>query len=330
MPDIICLGEPVIDMVSTQPGISLVEVTSFEKAAGGAPLNVAAGCALLGADVGVICKLGDDGLGQFMRLTMDACGVDTSQMLSDPDHATQIAFVGVDPHGVPTFEFHIRQPAHEILSPGDLDADYIASAEIYHFGAITLAREPMRSATYAALQIAADNGALISLDPNYRPTMWPDEDSAIRVALEAVEQCDFVKVSKAELELLGGTDDLLRGCANLYSMGPELIAVTLGAEGCFFYHEAGSAHLPGFAVPVDETTGCGDAFVAGVLVGLLESDNDIAGLGYDELVDIFTYANAAAAITATGKGAIPSLPGREEVDEMLQRTGLRPEDTTDL
>ncbi len=317
MPDIICLGEPIVDMVCTQPGISLVEATSFEKAAGGAPLNVAAGCALLGADVGVICKVGADSLGRFMQMTMDACGVDTTQMLSDPDHPTQIAFVGVDPHGVPTFEFHVKHPAHETLCPADLNAQYIATSEIYHFGAITLAAEPMRSATYAALDIAADNGALISFDPNYRPSLWPDEDTAIDTALQAVNQCDFLKVSEEELKLLGGTDDVQKALASLYAMGPELIAVTLGHRGCIFHHAAGTAHLPAFNVPVDETTGCGDAFVAAVLVKLLEAEHDVANLSADQLVELFTYANAAAAITATGKGAIPSLPSREEVDELL-------------
>jgi fructokinase len=324
MPDIVCLGEALIDMVATVPGLNLVQSPSFNKAAGGAPTNVAAGCALLGGNAGLIAKVGQDSFGEYLRQTLWDAGVDLESFLVTPDYATQLAFVARDERGVPDFAFHVKIAADQALHPDDLDPAYIASGQIFHFGTITLIHEPARSATLHALEIAEDAGLLISLDPNLRAPLWPSLDMALDVMLEVVQRCDLLKVSEEEMRFLTGREDLESGIQALYELGPELVAVTRGPWGAAVYNGHEVLELPAYRVPAIDTTGCGDAFVAATLVHLVETSADIADLGREELEDIFSFASAAAAITATAEGAIPALPGREEVEELLTMGEWRP------
>jgi len=319
MPDIICLGEPIVDMVCPEPARDLAAASNFDKLAGGAPLNVAASAARLGASSGVVCKAGGDHFGDFMRLNLEACGVDTEHLLQDPDYATQLAFVAVDEQGVPDFSFHVKRSADMMLSSSELDWSYIDTAEIFHFGTITLINTPVRRATLDAVRWAAEQGIMISLDPNLRPALWPDLREAMRWFLQAIAKCDLLKVSAEEMEFVTGTRDLESGADTLWEMGPELVAITLGPEGAYAYNGHQGGHIPGFGVDVVDTVGCGDAFTAGVLVKLLESDADVAELDWLALKEIMMFANATAALTATGKGGIPAMPARQQVDEFLRR-----------
>ncbi len=317
MPDIICLGEPIVDMVCTQPANNLVVASNFDKLAGGAPLNVAAAAARLGASSGVICKAGGDHFGDFMRLNLKVCEVDTEHFLQDPEYATQLAFVAVDEQGIPDFSFHVKRSADMMLSSSELDWSYINTAEIFHFGTITLINTPVRKATLDAVQWAAEQGIMISLDPNLRPALWPNLKEAMRWFLEAIAKCDFLKVSAEEMEFVTGTGDMESGAGALWEMGPELVAITLGPDGAYAYNGHQGSHIPGFTVDMADTVGCGDAFTAAVLVKLLESDTDVTDLDWPTVKKIMTFANATAALTATGKGGIPAMPSRTQVDEFL-------------
>jgi len=321
MPAVICMGEALIDMVSLEKGVSLEHAPGFEKAAGGAPANVAAGVAILGTSAGFIGKVGDDFCGRFLRETLYDAGVDLSCFILDPAHRTQLAFVTVLPDGSPDFTFYVERSADMTLAPEELDEAYIAECDIFHFGSISLINEPMRSATLRAIEVATNAGALISYDPNLRPPLWPSLDVARREITAAIELCDVIKLSETELEFVTGTQDLAEGTREILARGPELVAVTLGPQGCYFDNGVSRGGVAGFEVPVEETTGCGDAFVAAMLVGLLEhfhEDREPPDLSEDQLVRLFLFANAAGALTATGKGAIPSLPPRDEVEELLR------------
>jgi fructokinase len=320
MPAVICLGEALIDMVSLEKGVDLIHAPGFEKAAGGAPANVAAGVAILGVPAGFIGKVGDDFCGRFLKETLYDAQVDLTNFILDPQHRTQLAFVTVLADGSPEFTFYIARSADMMLAPEELDASYIASAEVFHFGSITLINEPVRAATLKAVELATEAGALISYDPNLRPALWPDLETARREIVAAIDLCDVIKVSEVELEFITGTSQLAQGAASLLARGPELVAVTLGAQGCYFDNGRFQGHVPGFEVPVEETTGCGDAFVAAMLVRLLEhmrQGTEPGDLEEEQLRRLFYFANAAGALTATSKGAIPSLPVRREVEEFL-------------
>lgn len=323
MPNIVCLGEALVDMLSTAPGLSLVQTPEFHKAAGGAPTNVAAACAILGGSAGLIAQVGQDSFGEYLRQTLWDSGVDLTHFSVNKDYATQLAFVARDERGVPDFAFHVKQSADQMLTIDEFDDDYIATADIFHFGSITLINEPAKAATLHALEVALDEGLLVSLDPNLRPPLWKSLDQAYDEIHAVVAQCDFLKVSEQEMTFLTGHDDLELGLRALYELGPELVAVTLGPVGCAINSGGTLMHLPAYRVPVLDTTGCGDAFVAATLVQLSEEERDIADLEAADLERIFRFANATAALAATAEGAIPAMPGREEVYELLELGGLK-------
>ncbi|MGQ9730372.1 MAG: carbohydrate kinase family protein [Candidatus Zipacnadales bacterium] len=316
MPDIICLGEALIDMVAQNIG-DLAHATGFDKAPGGAPANVAAGVGILGGSVGFIGKVGDDPWGRCLEETLRNCNVDTACLMKTQEEFTRLAFVARQQDGSHDFLFHGKRGADELLAPEDLNQSYIESASLFHFGSITTIREPARLATYAAVKLAREAGLVISYDPNLRLALWEDERQALDQMILAMELVDVVKVNREELEFLTGIQDLERGAKALFDLGPELVLVTRGAEGCFFFHSNGMGGVPGHVVEVEDTVGCGDAFVAGILLMLQECERELADLTGEDLRAICGFANAAAAITATGSGAIPALPTREEVEELL-------------
>ncbi len=325
MPAIICLGEALIDMVSQGPG-DLAHAPGFEKAPGGAPANVAAGLGILGAEVGFIGKVGKDPWGDCLEETLRDCNVDASRLVRTEEEFTRLAFVWYTEDGQHGFMFHGKRAADELLTMEDLSEEYIAGSDIFHFGSITTIHEPARTATYDAVKIAGDHGCVISYDPNYRPTLWPDEKAALDAMTLAMELVDVVKVNEVELEFLTGETDIPVGAQKIYDLGPELVAVTLGGQGCYYHHSNAKGSVAGHAVEVVDTVGCGDAFVAGMLLSLYECERDISELTAEDLDSICVFANAAAAITATGKGAIPALPSRQEVDELLGRKSNRSDD----
>lgn len=329
MPDVICLGEALIDFIPLESGVSLMDVSGFKKAPGGAPANVAAGLAKLGNSSAFVGKVGDDAFGRFLERTFADAGVDVSRMLYDASARTGLAFVSLSAAGVPEFMFYRNPSADMLLTAEELDGEFIRSARAFHYGSITLISEPSKSATEAAIHHASEAGLLISYDPNLRRPLWPSEAHAKREMLGAMVHPHVVKLSEEELAFLSDTSDqsdlsdlserLLDAYPNL-----KLVAVTLGAEGCYFRTAKAEGAVPSFKVEVVDTTGAGDGFVAGMLSRLLDlvpGSEEIEALKAEDLHGVFRFANAVAGLTTTKRGAITALPSRPEVEEMLSRTG---------
>lgn len=320
MADIVCLGELLVDMLSQEMGVSLEQAYTFEKNAGGAPANVAVGCVGMGASAAMITEVGDDSFGRYLTSVLRDADVDTNGVIIDPDCATQLAFVAIDRMGIPDFAFHVKNPAHEQLAPEEINRQLIEEAMIFHFGSLSLIAEPARSATLEAIDIAAEAGLLISFDPNYRPTLWPDDDAAYDAIAETVELCDVLKVNENEMTLLTGTDEPYDGLRALWDMGPELVSVTLGPDGCAYTAGGSVDAIDGIEVQVVDTTGCGDAFVAATLVWLSRCEQDLSELTGKQLYDLYSHANAAGALAAIHKGAIPSMPTWSDIELLLSHS----------
>jgi fructokinase len=322
MPDTVCLGEALIDFVPLESGVSLIEAPSFKKAAGGAPANVAAGLAKLGLHSAFVGKVGSDPFGRFLEKTFGDAGVDVSRMIFDKQVKTGLAFVAHKPGGVPEFTFYRDPSADMLLEPSELDADFIARSRVFHYGSISMISDPGKSATRGAAKIALDAGAIISYDPNYRPSLWESPAQAKAGMIEGLEFAHVVKVSEEELTFLTGLDSLASGAAELLktAANASVVFVTRGPDGCFWATRNEQGSSPGFRVQPVDTTGAGDAFVAGTLFKLLEMDvtpRKMNELGASQLGPTCRFANAMGAIVATKLGAIQSMPTIAEVDNFL-------------
>lgn len=306
---IVSLGELLIDFVALESGVSVGEASGFEKKPGGAPANVAVAVAKLGHPSAFLGQVGDDPFGHYLDGVLRSEKVDTRGLRFSADTRTALAFVSLRADGERSFVFYRHPSADMVMRPEDVALDVIDGNDIFHFGSLTMIAEPGRSATLTAVNYARDYGLTISYDPNLRLALWKDEATAREGLLSGLPYAHIVKVSDEELEFLTGAHD----AAALWRDGMRLLVVTHGADGATIYTREQSVHIPGFRVNAVDTTGAGDGFVAGLLVGLLEHKMDMGALP-----EIGRFACAVGAITTTARGAIPALPTREQVEAFLQ------------
>ena len=310
MTDITAVGEILIDL--TQSGINSQGIPRFDANPGGAPANLAVAAARLGASTAFIGKVGRDRFGSLLRDTLAENGVDTSGLITDPESPTTLAVVALDGNGERSFSFYRNPSADVDLRAEDIPTEYLQNTRFLHFGSVSLTTDPSRSATLYAAETAKQHGALISYDPNYRPSLWPDEATAVEWMRKPLGLVDILKVSEEELPLLAGTEDQDRGSQVLADMGIRLVLVTLGARGAYYRFGSVTGHVPGVQVTVGDTNGAGDTFLGAVLAQLARFGG-LSSLNAEDLEQIVSAANKAAAITASRHGAIPAMPAYPEV-----------------
>lgn len=309
MKDIVAIGEVLIDL--TQVGVNEQKIPQFSANPGGAPANLAVAAARLGASTAFIGKVGSDGYGAYLRAVLEENHVDTTGMLADPKEHTTLAVVSVDETGERSFSFY-RDPSADVnLRAEEIPENLLKETRILHFGSVSLTAEPSRSATLYAARTARENGALVSYDPNYRASLWSDADTAAEQMKAALPLCDILKISDEELPLLSGTTDPEAGSAILAAKGIRLIFVTLGADGAFFRLGDQTGSVPGIKVNVGDTNGAGDTFFGAALSRLVRED--LNTLTPERLTEITAFANKAASITTSRRGAIPAMPTLSEV-----------------
>jgi fructokinase len=306
VPEVISLGELLIDMVAAARDVALFDAPAFEPKPGGAPANVAVGVQRLGRPSAFVGKIGADAFGRGLRRVLDAEGVETRGLIDDPAYFTTLAFVALSDKGNPDFQFF--KGAHIHLTPDDLDRGLIRAAKVLHFGSVSLTDDPARGATLEAARLARDAGLIISYDINWRPALWPSGDAEIAIA--PMSNADLLKLNEAELKLVTGQADPDAGLGALGSKFPNasLIVLTLGEKGCMYRfggRNYGQRIPPIPPEQVVDATGAGDAFMSAILAGLPPSLSDLTP---DYLATLTRRACRAGAITTTRKGAIPALP----------------------
>ncbi|ACL70743.1 PfkB family carbohydrate kinase [Halothermothrix orenii] len=320
MPEVITMGEALIDFVPRQVNCALHEVSDFHRAAGGAPANVAVGVARLGVSAGFMGKVGDDAFGYFLKKTLEDNKVNTSQMVLTEEAMTTLAFVSLRGDGERDFAFYRKPGADMLYRVEEVDFDYLEGSHIFHFGSISLITDPSKTTTLKLIKQARSKGVTVSFDPNIRPPLWGSLEEAVKQINQVIPEADILKINEEELKVLTGLNDLkeesiLKACQEFYQKGPELIIVTLGGEGCFYYSSAGYGMVEGFKTKAIDTTGAGDSFVAAVLSSLVKADlTNLQGLSTKKLEEILTFANKVASIVVTRNGGIPSLPFIDEVE----------------
>jgi fructokinase len=290
------LGDAVVDLLPDGEGRLL-------QCPGGAPANVAVGIARLGGQSAFIGRVGDDPFGRFMSKTLADERVDVKHMRLDPAHRTSTVVVDLDDHGERSFTFMVRPSADLFLEPADLPT--FSAGEWLHVCSIALSAEPSRSATFEAMAAIRKAGGYVSFDPNIRPDLWPDENALRRCLEQALQNADVVKLSVEELAFLTGDVPVSVGLDTLMARCPaRLVLVTQGKEGVIAWHDGTVKHYPATPVECVDTTGAGDAFVAGLLYGLAAGQ---------DLTPVIALAQRCGALATTAKGAMTALPWQHDL-----------------
>ena len=313
--DVIALGELLIDF--TMNGQSEQGNHLFEACPGGAPCNVLAMLNKLGKKTAFIGKVGNDQFGTLLRKTLNEVGIDTSNLFTDDEVNTTLAFVHTLADGDREFSFYRNPGADMMLKEDEIDEDFFSQAKIFHFGTLSMTQDEVRAATKKAVKSAKQSGALISFDPNLREPLW----SSLELAKEQMEygfsQCDILKISDNEIQFVSGKEDYDEGIKYLQDKYQiPLILLTMGKEGSRAYYKGMRVERSGFSVKTIETTGAGDTFGGSVLNYILE--HDFYNLTEEDLGELLSFANAGAALITTKRGALRVMPEKEEIEALLE------------
>lgn len=313
--DVVALGELLIDFAMA--GQSEQGNHVFEACPGGAPCNVLAMLNKLGKKTAFIGKVGNDQFGKELKQTIESIGIESSGLLLDDDVRTTLAFIHTFPDGDRDFSFYRNPGADMMLTENDVNYDMIRDTKVFHLGTLSMTDEPVRSATKKALKVAKEAGCLISFDPNLRPPLWKSLDTAKEMMEYGFGYCDILKISDNEIQFVSGKEDYDEGIQYLQEKyNIPLIFLTLGKDGSRAYYKGMRVEKSGFTVDTIETTGAGDTFCGSVIGGVL--DRGINNLTEKDLEQILMFANAAAAVITTKKGAIRSMPEVEEVYNLMK------------
>ena len=313
--DVIALGELLIDF--TMNGQSEQGNNMFEACPGGAPCNVLALLNKMGKKTAFIGKVGKDQFGTLLRETITEAGIDASHLVTDDQVNTTLAFVHTFPDGDREFSFYRNPGADMMLTEEEIDPAFIAQTKIFHFGTLSMTHDGVRTATKKAVKAAKDAGCLVSFDPNLRPPLWSSLDLAKEQMEYGFSVCDILKISDNEIQFVSGKEDYDEGIAYLQEKYDiPMILLTMGKDGSRAYYKGMRVERPGFSVKAIETTGAGDTFCGSTLNYIAE--HGFGDLTEDNLGELLTFANAAAALVTTKKGAIRAMPAREEVEALIR------------
>lgn len=313
--DVTALGELLIDF--TENGKSSQGNPLFEANPGGAPCNVLAMLAKLGHKTAFIGKVGNDFFGEQLRTAIKEAGIDDTGLCTDEKIHTTLAMVHTYPDGDRDFSFYRNPGADMMLNKAEIREDILKDTKIFHFGTLSMTHEGVREATKAAIHIAEEAGAVISFDPNLRPPLWESLDEAREQVLYGLGHCQILKISDNEIQWLTGEEDYTAGVnwiLERYQI--PLILVSMGKEGSrAYYNEMMVEVKPFLQENTIETTGAGDTFCGCVLHYVCE--HGINGLKEENLAEMLTFANAAASIITTRKGALRVMPEEKEIKLLI-------------
>lgn len=321
--DVAALGELLIDF--TENGTSGQGNPIYEANPGGAPCNVLSMLKKLGHNVAFIGKVGNDIFGRQLKTAVGNVGIDTTGLVTDDDVRTTLAFVETFVDGDRDFSFYRNPGADMMLNPDDVNEDVIRGARIFHMGTLSMTHEPVRSATCKAVAVAQSVQAMISFDPNIREPLWDDMEDAKEQTAFGLSVCDILKISDNEIQWFTGEQDFDAGIKKIQDeYNIPLILLSLGKVGSRAYLKNNvtdvKAEVPAFVrEDTVETTGAGDTFGGCCLHYVLENcheGTDINDVDWTEenLKEMLTFANKAASIITTRKGALAVMPTLEEIN----------------
>ena len=314
--DVTALGELLIDF--TENGNSEQGNPLMEANPGGAPCNMLAMIQKLGGTTAFIGKVGKDMFGRQLKTAVEAVGIDTRNLMEDEEVHTTLAFVHTFPDGDRDFSFYRNPGADMMLTKEEIQEDLIRNSKVFHFGTLSSTHEGVREATRYAIDVAKEAGCLISFDPNLRPPLWNTLEDARKEIEYGLSKADILKISDNEVEFLCGTSDYDEGAKMLIEKyNIPFVCVTLGKDGSRAYYKGMRVEVPGFVQKnTIETTGAGDTFCGCMLHYIIQ--HGLEDLTEENLKELLTFANAAASVITTRKGALAVMPSKEEVERLLR------------
>lgn len=315
--DVVALGELLIDF--TENGLSEQGNPLLEANPGGAPCNVLSMLQKLGDKTAFIGKVGNDGFGHLLTKAVQEQGIDTTGLVYDNDVHTTLALVLKKENGDRDFAFYRNPGADMNLKEEEVNESLIASSSIFHFGTLSLTDESVKMATQKAVKAAKENGLTITFDPNLREPLWRSLEEAHEQVAWGLQQADVVKISDNEITWFTGMDNYDEGIAFLQKEYPnlKLICLSMGGDGSKAVYRDIHVSYPAFLQEATiETTGAGDTFCACMIHTVLE--NGIDHLDEEKLKEMLKFANAAASLVTTKKGALRVMPTKEEVETFIE------------
>lgn len=311
MTDVYCIGEMLIDFI---PGS---EPASYIRKAGGAPANVAIAVVKNGLNASMCCKVGDDDFGRFLMDTLEQYHVKAAAPALCEQAVTTMAFVTLAEDGDRKFTFARKPGADTLLSEADVKEEDIRDCVIVHAGSCSMSAQPSCDATVKAVRLAHEMGKLVSFDVNYRNVMWnDDQDACAKVVFDILQYVDFLKISEEEVEMMGG-EAALQGLMKKYDIA--LIIETLGSAGAQVFFKDEVIKVPGRKVKAVDATGAGDSFWGGFLSSLrIQNVEKTSDLNLDVIRNAMEYGNVSGCICVQSKGAIESIPTREQIEAYMK------------
>ena len=313
--DVAAMGELLIDF--TQNGYSDQGNPIFEANPGGAPCNVLAMLQKLGRNTVFLGKVGRDGFGYQLENALKENGIVTEGLCFDPAVHTTLAIVQNKDDGDRDFWFYRNPGADIMLCEDEIREELTTDAKIFHFGSLSLTDEPVRGATKKAVAVAEKAGIWISFDPNWRKPLWKSDDLAREQISYGFEHCQILKISDDELLWFTGEADFDKAVKQLQEKyGIALILLSMGKNGSAAYCGKQKAVMPAFiSRNTVETTGAGDTFMGCMLGQILEKG--YRDLEKNDLEEMLRFANAAASIITTRRGALRVMPEKDEIVRLI-------------
>ncbi len=306
-------GELLIDF--TPCGTSSQGQLLYARNPGGAPANVLAMAAKLGIKARLCAVVGSDNFGTFLIESMLAAGIDTRFISRTARARTTLAFVDLDERNDRSFTFYRKPGADILLTDAGIPDEAMEGCGVYHFSGVSLTDEPARGAVLRAARRAKEMGLLVSFDPNYRPFLWPQAAQARQAFEEGMRCADIIKVSEEEVAFLLGQENAAQGAAELAKQYDALVLASCGARGALAANPSGLlGRAEALPVTVADTTGAGDAFLGTILAALAGKERAaLHSMTEQEAVELLHLGCMAGSLTASKLGAIPALPGKEEL-----------------
>ena len=293
------------------------EPASYIRKAGGAPTNVAIAAAKNGLKASMCCKVGDDDFGRFLMDTLDVYHVNAACRELCKDAVTTMAFVTLKEDGDRVFTFARKPGADMFLTEEDVKEEDIKDSVLIHAGSYTLSAGPAVAATVKAMRLGHEMEKLVSFDVNYRNVVWNDDvQGCTNAVMDVLKYVDLLKISDEEVEMMGGVEALP---ALMKKYGITVLVETLGADGAQAFFGDEVLRIQGRKVKAVDATGAGDAFWGGFLSSLrIQGVEKASDLTADIIRNAIEYGNVSGCICVQSKGAIASIPTREQIEEHMK------------